>query len=502
MSTYPPLFYQLSALLSYIIPLSSAIYFITFIFWIVLSLFSAKFTIEYLDLDEKYFYLTYIFIFSSVGILKTLFVYSQITTIAGLAFGFMSLYYFWHLLNDDNSRKDNLIMFTFSLSLTAFTHHFSFLMITPMLVIFSVLNYRKVFTDQNLKKMGISLSFVFFIVFLGLLPMISSLFVIDSPVPEEEILHGSRKAMFEENGTERNKWLYSTYGLSFIMLASPGLIFFVKKNHKRRFFKLYAIAIFFFLLGLGGITRLPKLIYPGIEHWLTYERFSLLSSVFLTSILGIITLGFLDKISTLRMKRVLIISIVVGFLVVNILWLRFSEELYYGEIDGEESKEAKNFILNYLEENASSDYRYQTFGYDPTSSEIYSKTDVPTLDTTYYSGRRIDWLRESGEGEINYFSEDMFEVFMKKADNYSVRHIITLRPQYHEPMEEYNWELVRNESLANSGVKFWENPRELEKVDYSEDKGLANYFWGIIPPITAFAFLSLLIKQKLVKGWV
>lgn len=492
MSTYPPLFYQLIAFISRFIPLSLALDLVTLVFWITLSFFSAKFIVEYLNLGDGHFYLAYIFVFSSVGILKTLSVYSQVTTIAGLAFAFISLYYFWQLISNENSKKKNSAFFALALSLTAFTHHFSFLMVVPMLILFSVLNYEKAFTRQNLKKAGISLLLAFVIILVGLMPMVQSF--VESTVPEGEIPHDSRKSFFQWSQRERNMWFYSTYGLSLLMLASPGLVRFVKLSHKWRFDKVYLLAIFFFLLGLGGSTQLPKLIYPGIEHWLTFDRFSLVSSILFTSILGVITYGLLKKLNNQRIKYGLLVSVVAGFLVLNLFWLQFSEELYFGEVDREESDELKKLVLDYLEENASRDYRYQTFGYDPTSSEIYSRTNVPTLETTYYSGRTIPWLRDSGEEEINHFSQDMFKVFMKKADNYSVKHIIAFTPRYHKLMEDYDWDLIRNESTADSQVKIWKNPRELEKVDYSEEKGFVNYLWGTIPPLMFVVFLVYLAK--------
>lgn len=492
LSTYPPLTHQIIALLSFIFPLKVSYYMVAIIFWICLSYFSAKFFLDYLKIKYKdKFWLTYFFIFFSTGILVTIFVFGQITTIVGLAFGFISLHYFNKFLRGNNSK--NIILSSLSLCLAAFSHNFSFLLIAIFYLFILAFEWKALL--KRLKPFILFLVCTSFLVLLIYYPSIIKAFA-GSLTNQSEIPHWSRYPFISYLNFER--W-FSIYGVLISMLALPIFLILSKVKNWKSFLKLYSIAIFFFLLGLGRATPLAK-IFLGLEHWLTYERFSLISSIIFASFFTLFMPNLPMKISYKKHKIGLLpIIFLFIYVFINIEWLFHTHNLFWGHpIKHPNEKirqEITNYVLNFLN-NVSSDYRYQTFGYGRPIGDIYLYAKPPTLDTDYFTGRAIKWIRNSGIGEIDQAKNKTFLAkFMNHANNYSVKYIITFDNFYYQYIKLYNWKLVDTKSFDGKNVTIWENPNKVKEVVLQAERiSLFNYLWGIVPLITFLAFLILTFK--------
>jgi hypothetical protein len=491
LSTYPPLAHQIIALFSFIFPFKVSYYIVLIIFWVLLSYFSAKFFLNYLKVKNEKFWLTYLFIFFSTGILVTVFVFGQLTTIVGLAFGFISLYYFSKFLKEDHLR--NTILSSLSLSLSAFSHNFSFLLVGIFYLFIVIFEWRTLL--RKLKQFILFLVCALFLVLIVYYPSISKSFI-SALIPLKEVPHWSRYPFLSSLNFER--W-FSIYGVLIFMLSFPIFLLLSRKKNWKDYLKLYLIAIFFFLFGLGRMTPLTK-IFLDLEYWLTYERFSLVSSIIFASFFALFIPRIEISYKKYKMNLLAIIFLII-FVGINIEWLYYSHTLFWGYPTSQpdnKRQEVTNYVLNFLNNNASSNYRYQTFGYGRPIGEIYLYSKLPTLDTDYFTGRAIDWIRNSGVDEVDQARDKTFlDVFMNHTTEYSVKYIITLDDFYHQYIKLYNWKLVESNGFDGRKVMIWENPGDVKEIfPERENIGLFNYLWGTVPLVTLLIFLILFLKYK------
>jgi hypothetical protein len=313
-------------------------------------------------------------------------------------------------------------------------------------------------------------------------------------VPSKEILHWSRNPFASRIDFER--WL-SMYGMSIFMLALPILLFISKIKNWKNFLKLYFIAIFFFLIGLGRVTPLTKIFWK-LEYWLTYERFSLVATIIFTALFA----SFLPEIPRIEILygkhsiNLLQTIFLILFLIINLQQFFYCYTLFFGSLSYKR-QEITAYTLRFLN-TAQSGYRYQTFGYGRPIGEIYLYSKLPTLDTDYFTGRTIEWIRNSGIDEIDQVRDKSFlDTFMNHTDEYSVKYIITFNDFYHQYIKLYNWKQIGKKNFNGREVIIWENPNQLKEIPSQEESiGLLNYLWGTVPLITLFIFLILVVKYR------
>ena len=89
---------------------------------------------SYLNLKPEKFWVVYFFILTSPGILVTTFVFGQLTTIVGLAFSFISLYYFSRFLNKPSKQA---------------------LILASLIIYFTILRLIKGITKSDIKSINI-----------------------------------------------------------------------------------------------------------------------------------------------------------------------------------------------------------------------------------------------------------------------------------------------------------------------------------------------------------
>jgi len=488
LSTYPPLVHQIIALLSFNFPLEVSYYIILIIFWVLLSYSSTKFFLSYLKVKDEKFWLTYLFIFFSSGILVTAFVFGQLTTIVGLAFGFTSLYYFSEFLKNGSLKSSlkNIVLSLLSLSLVAFSHNLSFLLI-GLFYFFIVIFEWKTLSKRS-KQLILPLACTILLILAIYYPSLTRGFA-GSLVPLKEVSHWSRYPFISSINFER--WL-SIYGISISMLTLPLFLILSKTKRWKRFLKLYLIAIVFFLLGLGRVTPLTK-IFLGLEYWLTYERFSLVSSIILTSFFAL----FIPTEVSFKKRKLNFLPIIflILFVGINLEWLYHSHTLFFGspvKTQNNKRQEITSYVLSFLN-NVSSNYRYQTFGYGRPIGEIYLYSKLPTLDTDYFTGRTIDWIKDSGIDEIDQTKDKNFlDTFMNHTNEYAIKYILTFNDFYHQYMKLYSWKLLESKKFDGKSVMIWENPNKIEEISWREEEvRIFNYVWGLLPLTTLFIFLVL-----------
>jgi len=490
--TSPPLVPHIIALFSFVFQLESSYDILLFLFLLIFPFYFIKFCYTLIDLkDTKTFWLSYLLVSSSLGLLRLIFTHGQLETLVALAFGFISLDYFTKGLK--NSKIKYFIFASIALSLTAFSHIMG--TIITIFVYFFVIafNYKKFI--PNLKKTIIFCLISFVLVSLGILPLIQKVFF-QTAIPLKEIPHNSRYPLLSGNFY---MWFFTIFGLSLVGFLVPMLP--LKLEYSKKLTIIIIIAFFFFLIGSGRQTPVDKLIFGNFEYWLIYDPFYFASSIFL-----LVTLAFgicyISKIFS-QWKNIFLTIVLVMYVFLNISELFIAHTINFLVPINFQNTVRENeteYVLNFLNKNISKDFRYQTFGYRNPVTDLELFTNVSTLDTHYFTGRSIDFIRNSGLAEIDSVSNYNFlnEFIAKSAEN-SVKYVITFNSFYHNFMSTKSWTMIENKTFGTQNVIIWLNPSNVKPIEIPKEKiGLANYLWGIIPLLTLIIFLigALYAKKK------
>ncbi|MFB6199668.1 MAG: hypothetical protein ABEJ83_02210 [Candidatus Nanohaloarchaea archaeon] len=471
-SSYPPLVFQLMALLTYLpfVPLIGAYILLTSIFTALLGYSVALFTGEWLDYPISR-NAVLIGVAFSPAVLKAVVAFGQLTTLVGLTFGFLSLF----LLNRylEKGGKETLLLLSLSTALTAFSHHLSALLTLIGLIGVAILNIRS-FTAEKAKPLLVAAISTLTLTVVGLLPALREF--LGGEVVHETIPHLSRHPFKTSKATDL--FLTSSYGPAIIGFLYPLL------RRGEQELKLYLLALFFAILGLGMATPLPEILFGGLASWLTYDRFTLVSALLFTA--------FLSVHARKNISRKHFLILITALYILGSFLLAFhAHSLVFGKpFQGVHTDEERQATLEFLNQNASSEYRYQTFGYGAPIGDIYFYTGVPTLDTIYFSGRKIPWIKRSGIAEIDQADRGFFRNFMSHTDNYSVKYVFTYEKRYRDWMNRSSW---TPESLAE-GVTLWTKTEEPEAVKKVETE--KNVWFGIIPPATLIMLILSLWNLK------
>ncbi|MBI1972248.1 MAG: hypothetical protein HYS53_03015 [Candidatus Aenigmarchaeota archaeon] len=488
MRSYPPLVFQLIAAISFITGYEWAYRLVFLVFWSVLAYYSSAFFQEYSGKKEVPFWLLYTAVFFGVGLLKSIFIFGQVTTVAGFAFGFMALYHYHRFLT--NPGKKDLALSLTSLALVAFSHHFSLIVIAIVLFVITMMESGKIAAFS--RRFAPVYFLVFTIVFVPTLwPFISAMLEKDA-VPGIEIPHSSRDPL--GSGFSYDQWILTTYGLSGIFVILPLMGRYLQAGDFRKHLKLYLIAAVLFLFSIGRATPINKIVFGGMEHWLTYDRFSLFSSLILTSIMASVAYGLVSHKAA--NKKAVLAVLMVFYLAANAGMLGHSREIFSIYPDSVKFENTTAVIVDFLNNEANKSYRYQTFGYGNLISNLFLLTENPTLDTNYFTGQKITWVREAGIAEIDTIKQfgrpDFIYTFLNRSSDYSVRYIITLDKTFSAALENHGW----NRMKEADGIVFWENAAGVQSLENAVEKPRAeNYLWGVVPLLTLI-FLCALSKQK------
>src|SRR5262249_45652902 len=109
-------------------------------------------------------------------------------------------------------------------------------------------------------------------------------------VAQVPIDHQSRHDFLQERFAQL-LFFWSEHGVLFVALA---LALPLLRRRFRQIFPWYALAGLLFVIGLGGTTPVPRILFGSQWDWLTYDRFSLWAHVPLVMLLGAVATRHLD----------------------------------------------------------------------------------------------------------------------------------------------------------------------------------------------------------------
>jgi hypothetical protein len=309
-------------------------------------------------------------------------------------------------------------------------------------------------------------------------------------IPDAFIPHNSRSDFLRDLNAQA-LYLWGIYGLI------PALAFYgLWRRHDRRTAPVGVLAGVIGVLGLGGTTPLPSLVFGHQWEWLTYDRFALWGAVAMLPLAGIA----IGHLLTLRVSagRVLAIAALAGILL-------------YAGVDAVSSvlvpalpyQRDLQPIAQFMNDGRTA-WRYQTFGVGDPGVRLGTMTLATTIDGTYYTARRLPVLARSGIGMLDAaLWWDPSGVALRRAlavaDRYSIRWAFVLDPHYDPYLTAAGF---TPQAPLPGGIEVWENagaPRLPDAALRFGEPDLQGILWGTLP-LACLALVLLLAAVPSVGG--
>ncbi len=241
----------------------------------------------------------------------------------------------------------------------------------------------------------------------------------------------------------------------------------------RRLLALGGLALVLMVLGLGGTTPLPRILFGAGWAWLTYERFAFWAAVALAILAaaGLIRLcRRRARAATVFLGAMLASAVLAGGLT------------SYSQAQPPPVDIAP--LVEFLGRTANRPYRYFTLGFGDQLAKLSAVTENGTPDGTYHTARQLPELRLSGLGAIDtvMWSGQAWEAgpFLARADDYGARWAFVHHAHYEPVLEATGW--VYRYDVGQ--VQLWEQPG-VRPVRVAPAPGLngspAAVWWGLAP---------------------
>jgi hypothetical protein len=473
-NSYPPLVHQLIGALSHIIGLDAAF---GLILWIVLTLlppavysfariFIGKASAGYAALGAAFLPSVYL----------TAHIFGQLPTLAATVTALFASVALTQYLRD-GSRLNGVLAISLLSTIMAF-HHATLLLlpwlvlaITSHLLITKQINWQTLST--RLLIVGVFSTLVMFVVIWPFWEW-GRAQSIQTPID-----HASRHNFFKDPFAPVIFFL-PVYGP--LMVIIPAALSLARN---RQFFGLGFAFCVLFLLGLGGTTALPRLFFGKGWEWLTYDRFAFWASLLLLPLFGMIVI-LLRRQRSRGMRRKIFLTLGATSLIVGLVTMFLP--LQPGVVDMRQ-------IVNFLEEDDHSQWRYITFGFGDQLALLSTLTRVTTIDGSYHTARTLPELRTSGLGQIDTAfwipnGLDTLDPILQKAGEHGVRWGFVNVPKYIPVLERNGWTKIKT---LKGGVQVWENPKAIFPAPPKVPpiNPLASFSWGTLPILSLVTSLSL-----------
>lgn len=299
----------------------------------------------------------------------------------------------------------------------------------------------------------------------------------------------------------RHNFLASPLALAIFFFPMYGLLIavipFLLRDWHPRFLGLRAAFLVLFLLGLGGTTSLPRLLFGGSWEWLTYDRFAFWACLTLTPFFGILFIRMKERLrlktqpKPAMLRRNLIPALTFSLFAVTSVGAWFTPFFLQLQPDPLDMRP----IVDFLDRENRSQYRYVTFGFGDQFAHLNLLTDATTLDGSYHTARTIPELRESGIGQIDtvYWALKgipAIEPILRRSGEYGVRWGFVNLKDFIPSLEKTGW--IYLETLSN-GIRVYENSNAMLPVPSTppDTPPINSFAWGVFPLLSLVTTLSL-----------
>jgi O-antigen ligase/polysaccharide polymerase Wzy-like membrane protein len=408
-------------------------------------------------------------------------VFGQLPTLVGTLFALFGSAVLADFLRDGDRLTGALAVFLFAVVIAA--HHATLLFLPWLIGVVFLRFYLK--HKVNRLKLGIRFSIFAVLAALAMIIVIWPFWdwgrsqVIQTPID-----HLSRHNFF----TDPMAWLL--FFLPIYGLLIPLIPFALWMGRHKRYLGLGIAFLFFFVLGLGGTTPLPHLLFGANWAWLTYDRFAFWASLILLPFFGV------TSILLLRTQRFRFIwKYSLGFmalisLVISLLpsWMPLQPR----PLDMQP-------IVDFLAQADHGQYRYVTFGFGDQLAYLSRLTDATTIDGSYHTARTLPELRTSGIAQIDsaYWIPGgtvALDPILKESTAHGVRWAFVNLKYYFPILHRNGW--IPLKTLSNS-VQIWENPAAIlpSPVQPPTESPIAEFSWGTFPLMALFVSGALAVRR-------
>ncbi len=442
------------------------------------------------------------------SIYLTNYAYGQFPTLFVLVAALFMDTFLWRYL--EQGRVRDVLAASLLAGITAASHHFTFICFIPRIVVATGLTLilsTRVEARPFLKRLAI---FGALSIPLALIPIFPFWQFLLETTMQAPIPHLSRANLFT-NEVAFLQYFLIPYLL--FLLAAPLSI--VAAYRHKYLIPLGGIAIFLFLLSLGGSTLLPKLIFGHWWQWLTYDRFALWAGVlFLPLLARLLPIDLLQRgkkstrpaVLALLMLVLLVMSIGAAYLASTPLRQSFGPGFYSYHLPSPSNVDQAPLVEFLDGPNVGQQYRYITLGFgEAQMQKLSTLTQARTLDGSYYTARTLPVLRESGIATIDsikYLDPELktLDEILGTASSYNLRWVLVNDVYYYDILGKHDFEL--KSSAEKSGdmrlrsVTIWEKenipPIEMES---KSERGFWSYIWGVVPLLLLVALLITFLRE-------
>ena len=279
------------------------------------------------------------------------------------------------------------------------------------------------------------------------------------------------------------------------LVAFIPLVFW--KSRWMRLFGLRAAFLALFVIGLGGTTPIPHLLFGSGWEWLTYDRFAFWASLLLLVLFGIAMAFLRQRWPGFARSHLIPISYIL--LEMTSIVAGLIPTLLPTQPNPVDLKP----IVNFLAEGERAKWRYVTFGFGDQYAAISLQTTATTIDGSYHTARLLPELRISGVGQIDaslWVPDGLTKLLpiLQKASERGVRWGFVNRKEYIPDLRQSGW--IKLTTLSN-GIQVWENPLAVipPPVVPPAENLLAEFSWGVFP-LLSLAIAGALAAVRLNPG--
>ena len=493
-TTYPPLTHQWIALLSHVVGLTEAFMLVQLVAVILLAVGTWRFARLWVD-DRAASLAALLSVFAGT---VSFLVYSagQLPTTMSAPLYLLALPYFyeWSRLGSWRALLKGLV-----LGLAAASAHHVTLLFGSVLFAAPVLWLA--WSDARSQEksgsavLGRALVFILLtIVGVGIVLLPYWISIIRHPIEQMPIPHGSR-LNYLMSWIHGVNYFIVPYGA--MILALPFII--IKGSAVPRLRILLVAFWIAFLLGLGGTTPLPRLLFGRAFEILTFERFTLSATLLALPIVGALAEDMLDRFRdvgafALATCAVFTISLALG-------WLNWSPFHTSGGLN-------VDAVVNFLNRDGHDQYRYLTLGFGNSMSKVATYSTASSVDGEYNSARLLPEMTRYGSAQLTsakFFGAagmDSLREMLQHANRYGLKFIFVHDPYYNPLLVFAGWRQV--ETYNSGEITAWSKddvPPARRIVSDTMPAPWEGLLWGTLPigsSILAILF-ALLLPEKALK---
>jgi hypothetical protein len=315
--------------------------------------------------------------------------------------------------------------------------------------------------------------------------------IIRHPIEQMPIPHGSRL----------NYLVSLIHGVNYFVIPYGAMIlalpFIVIRGASIPRLRILLIAFWItFLLGLGGTTPLPRLIFGRAFEILTYERFTLWATVLALPIVGLLVEDVLDRFRDVGAFAVATAAVLTLALAVG--WTNWSPFHTTGGLNVDS-------VVSFLNRDGHDQYRYLTLGFGNALSKVSTYSTANSVDGEYNSARLLPEMTRFGAAQLTsakFFGAagmDSLRAMLQHANRYGLKFIFVHDTFYNPLLVFAGWRQI--ETYESGAITAWSKddvPPARRIPSDSVPAPWEGLLWGTLPigtSILAILF-ALLLPEK------